>query len=817
MAQRRLLGRLAVASVITLILLLSIASYQTTPRVEAADDNRLSITLAPPRVPADNNTYDVVIVELQNRSGFPTPASEDVRVILTSSKIEVGLVEQFITINEGSTFAIAKFSSTITPGQTNITAISTGYIPASKIMVTVEPSGTPTILSVALGPSKIAPQAGGTGTVTVQLLDATGMPARAEVDIRVTMSSSSTRVGTVDPSLIISAESTFGIARFHTGFAVGETTIAASSSGYSTGSAILNVVGPLPAKLVVNASPRIIPRLGYASVVTAQLEDFQGIPARAPVDIPVTVTSSVSGSVSVRQELITIRSGESYASTSVASGSIGSSNVTASAQGYEPSKVNVEVISGTSRSAGRIGVHLAPGKIPPATESQVIVQLQDLNSPHLPIIAEREIEVFVASSNTTIGTVDAVVKIPSGSSHGFVKFKSSLLSGTTLVTAHATNFDKGNATMSVVEAIPYKIALSSIPRLIPADGQRYDSIIVELQDVNGRPAKAPSDIVVFLSSSRTDVGIVSETVTLNALSSYAAASFRTTLVAGVTNITASALGYVAAPPLRVTTVKPAPSQIAVYASPATIPASQGRYETIAVQLQDVEGVPAKAKFDTTIFLSSTDPRVGTVSQTVTIPAGRTFARASFNATNNPGTTTITATASGFSRGSAMIRTALTQLSVITTLQADKLTVSTGEIVSLRVSVTESSVGVSNASLSWSTSLGSISNPSRFTDANGQGSGIFFANSPGPASVMVSAGKPGYKPVSTSILINVTSVTVPTDGSNGQPPPTTGGFDQLIFIAPVAVVAALGFLLFRRRRRIKPTKKEKEGTAEEEYV
>lgn len=40
---------------------------------------------------------------------------------------------------------------------------------------------------------------------------------------------------------------------------------------------------------------------------------------------------------------------------------------------------------------------------------------------------------------------------------------------------------------------------------------------------------------------------------------------------------------------------------------------------------------------------------------------------------------------------------------------------------------------------------------------------------------------------------------------------------MIFIAPVAVVAALGFLLLRRRRRIKPTKKEKEGTAEEEYV
>ncbi|MBI2183715.1 MAG: hypothetical protein HYU39_02020, partial [Thaumarchaeota archaeon] len=901
MTPRSILSRLEIAALILLLLTLSITGHQNTPAAETPDDNRLAITLAPPRVTADKNSYEVVVVELQNRTGFPTPISEDVRVILTSSRVEVGIVEQSILIGKGSTFGVAKFTSTSTPGETIITAIATGYIPASKTMITVEPSGTPALLSVALGPSQIPPQSGGTGTITVQLLDVTGMPARAQAEIKVTLASSLTRIGTVDPSLIISAESTFGIANFYTGFTVGETTITASASGYGTGSAVLKVVGPLPSRLAIRASAPVIPAgPGSPSIVTIQIQDPLGVPAKAPSDIAVTVTSSVNSSVFVAQRVVTIRSGESYTSTEVLAGTGGAvcssgfscANVTASAAGYESAATRIDITPRVLASSGKIGVYLAPPEIPPATESTVVIQLHDLVS-GLPVVASRDIDVFIASSNTTIGTVDPALRIRAGMSQGSVKFRSTLLPGTTLVTAHATNFDAGSAVMSVVEAIPYKLALRSVPRLVPADAQRYDSIIVELQDINGGPARAPSDIVVFLSSSRTDVGSVSETVTLSALSSHAIASFRSTLVAGVTNVTASALGYVAAPRLLVTSVKPAPSQISVYASPATIRALQGRYETVVVQLQDNAGVPAKAKADTVVFLSSTDPAVGTVSQTVTIPVGKTFARAGFNATDNPGTTTVTATASGFSRGSATIRTVLSPMTVrlssdivpskglfvinptstvnikalaesqgkplsdatvvwsstaplvsnetkttdrtgsasmsfrpvtvgnitvratfskpgystspaqivftvrplnlTATLQAEKLKASTGETVALRVAVTDVSGGVRNASLRWTSSIGSMSNPSRVTDASGQGTGIFFSNSPGLANVTVSIEKTGYTSARRSAIINVTSALPPPVEQPPQQQPSliSGLFSQLIFIVPVVVIAVVG--------------------------
>ena len=99
-----------------------------------------------------------------------------------------------------------------------------------------------------------------------------------------------------------------------------------------------------------------------------------------------------------------------------------------------------------------------------------------------------------------------------------------------------------------------------------------------------------------------------------------------------------------------------PAKLKIYLGPNKVPADNSIYECIFVQLQDSTGKPARALEDTIISLSSSLTSVGTLDPTITIPAGETSAVATFDSTFTPGSTTITATASGFATVQASLST-----------------------------------------------------------------------------------------------------------------------------------------------------------------
>ena len=86
-------------------------------------------------------------------------------------------------------------------------------------------------------------------------------------------------------------------------------------------------------------------------------------------------------------------------------------------------------------------------------------------------------------------------------------------------------------------------------------------------------------------------------------------------------------------------------------------ADNSTYQCIFVQLQDSNGTIARAQQDITIGLSSSLTTVGFVDSSIIIPKGGTYASANFTSTFYPGTTTISASATGFA----------TVLSTITTV------------------------------------------------------------------------------------------------------------------------------------------------------
>ena len=738
-----------------------ILTLSLTPPLSSAEQGSmsgvLSIIVAPPKLPADGGYYDAIVVQLQNKTGFPIPAPEDIMVTLSSSKTEVGSVDPYVTIPKGSSYAVAGFRTTFTPGQTEVTAFASGYQPDTKSVITVEPSGSPKLLSVSLSPHQMLPEAGVAGLVTVQLLDATGKPARAEGDITVTLSSSIARVATVDPTLRIKAGSTFGRARFYTSYSVGETTITASAAGYSSGSTTLRVIGPIPAKLAIYAAPPKIPeRSASYSYIVVQIQDIQGSPARAPADTLVYLSSSNESRAYLQHTVIKIPAGKTYASTKLYGVYAGSVRIVASAEGYTPAQTEVEVVKPRLGSSGRLGLYLAPPAVPPGVEYHEIIVLQLQDPAGVPLVSTEEVTVYLTSSDTSIGSVNASVKVK-GSVPQLAGFTSTLLPGSTVITASAQNFEAAAAQLTVIGTVPYRLALSCAPTLLPADGGSYDSIIVELWDAKGLPARAPTDVTVTLASSRTDIGEVSKTVTISAGRTYAIASFNTTYTAGATNITATAVGYVSAT-TTIYTVSPAPTHLAVYAAPSILQALPSSYEAIVIQLQDAAGIPSKARSDITVILSSSAANVGYVDEKVTLKAGSTYVKARFYATGIAGETMITAMQSGFIKGSATIKTIHVPLTLELYTQpplaAGRVSVKAYQPTLVEVYVKCFGKPIKDATVLWSVTKPQLLNESRLTDQMGYASAYYHPLAEGNITLTVSVSKVGYTAVTKSIIFDV---------------------------------------------------------------
>ncbi len=98
-----------------------------------------------------------------------------------------------------------------------------------------------------------------------------------------------------------------------------------------------------------------------------------------------------------------------------------------------------------------------------------------------------------------------------------------------------------------------------------------------------------------------------------------------------------------------------PTSIVLAPVPAELP--PGGSGVVVVQLVDANGAPSPARANLTVSLFSSDPSVATVSGQVTVPFGKSHAEAQLKA-GIEGSATLTATAGGFSSGSAKVSTSV---------------------------------------------------------------------------------------------------------------------------------------------------------------
>ncbi len=387
--------------------------------------------------------------------------------------------------------------------------------------------------------------------IYVQLQDNSGKPVRALQDITIGLSSSLMYIGTVDSSITLLKGDTFAVADFTSTFNPGNTTISASATGYSTVITSITTVGPIPSTVAVYGFPSTLPADGNSySAIMVQLQDSSNSPARAPqggVKVSLSCSDTTVGTVT---PVVTILEGQTYAIANFTTttkaqdeAKIDAASITAVSQGYTPNQLTITTTPLAS-TATKLKIFTGPPKIPADNNSysQIAVQLQNA----LGYAAEKQSTdtmVNLASNDSSICSVDQII-IPQGQTFAVATVNTTFKAGLANITAVANDFPLTNQSLSTFGFIPSKLAVYCIPPGLPSDGKIYQTIQVQLQDVQGRPAKATtSDVSVKLYSSQPNVGVVSSLLTIPFGKTQATGNLTSTYVPGNTSITAQTSGY----------------------------------------------------------------------------------------------------------------------------------------------------------------------------------------------------------------------------------------------------------------------------------
>ena len=309
-----------------------------------------------------------------------------------------------------------------------------------------------------------------------------------------------------------------------------------------------------------------------------QLQDSSGSPARAPQGgVQVTLSCSDTNRVGTVDPVVTILEGQTsatanfnttlYAETE-ANPKPESAIITAVAQGYTSKQVTITTTP-IATDANQLKIFRGPPQVlaDQSSYKQIAIELQ--NASAYVALAQSDVVVTVASNDQTVGKIDSQITIAQSQSYAIATFNSTYKAGVTSLTAVASNLLRDQQTMTTTGFVPSKLAVYCVPTNLPADASSYQTIQVQLQDSQGRPAKDPqADVSVNLFSSLPTVGLVSSTLTIPFGKTQATGTLTVTNAPGTITITAQASGYTTGQALITSyLIDYSPLQITVTANP----------------------------------------------------------------------------------------------------------------------------------------------------------------------------------------------------------------------------------------------------------
>jgi hypothetical protein len=428
-------------------------------------------------------------------------------------------------------------------------------------------------------------------------------------------------------------------------------------------------LSPIPPKLPAdnNTYPGVV-----VSVVTAG-----GLPTVATADINVSLTSSQENVGKIVASVV-ILAGETYAVANfTTTHTAGVTTVTATTTGLATAKTAVTTVVAVGYPTHLV-MTAVPDTLPASTASTgyLILELED--DVGLPAKAITDVPISLYSSNTDVVNITtAATVMKQGEYLKEINYTSGFVPGSAAVTASATGFASGTATISVLGSPPLALSLQAQPSLMVACTTNVTScdgrLVVTLTDLSGNPTRATRDIYVQIRSSDLAVANAVENTTIQEGNISAIAIYTVTATSVVTTPAGSYQTVVTAssPGLKssfatITVVDPAligpqncnsagstTCQLELSASPNPVLADHRSYSSVVVSLESTPplGSLTPAVDDTgatNVTLTSSVTGVGNfTSITFAIPQGENWASVTFTSTYQVGVTELTASAQNF--------------------------------------------------------------------------------------------------------------------------------------------------------------------------
>jgi hypothetical protein len=237
-----MLKKILTATIIVIIIATSFAIFSQTVMALSTDPVKLKMYIGPSKVPADNQEYTCIFVQLLDSSGNPARAIQYTSISLSSSETNIGTVDDFITIAPGDTYGSAKFYSTNTAGTTTITGAESGFATVQGTITTSTLGTTASKLAVFCSPSTLPADNESYQIVQVQLQDSQGRPTKSSEDLQIDSFSSQPAAVTINPILTIHAGKTQTTEAIKVTNTPGTTTISAQAANFTLGQASITTI-----------------------------------------------------------------------------------------------------------------------------------------------------------------------------------------------------------------------------------------------------------------------------------------------------------------------------------------------------------------------------------------------------------------------------------------------------------------------------------------------------------------------------------------------------------------------------------------------
>jgi len=561
-------GKATISALISNVIIGS-ASIETV-RAKGSEAVKLAVYAAPETILADPRLTGKVYVQLLNANGLPVAANRPVVVNLASSDNDVIKVTlDKVVIDNGRSGMFVDYIPGVKRGSAEIVASAFGLESATVTVRTVDIVGNR--LALDLAPGIIPAEKGVRVLLTVYVVDDRGLPAKPLEDTVVTLTSSHSDVISVPKNVTIKADQYYVHVTVE---ARGKPSpkydddpnnndekalITASAPGYESAMIEVKAVPPITGNLEVEQckdiglyiSPsKLPPDNNKHPVLIAQLENtkVKGIDVPVPclqkkefIDLKVLLASSNLDIGSV-DEMLRIPYNSYYGvanfSTNFRSGK---TIITGTQTDYNTVQTTLEVVGPKPAS-------LRLMQIPKTVEANdkrheaLIVQLLDERGN--PILAPTNMLIEISSSNPSIVAISSPVTMKEGSNYIVAEVKTTLEPGSVEVTASSAGLTSHSIKFNTVSSGYTKLAVYAVPSTLLADGESYQALVVQLQDIDGNPTVARSDIPVVLSSSSRLAGYIkNKDLTIKTGSTYAIAEFITSTTPDRTTITVSSPGF----------------------------------------------------------------------------------------------------------------------------------------------------------------------------------------------------------------------------------------------------------------------------------